>query len=390
MFGGGYILNIVNLSVGYSKPVLSDISFEVKKGEIIGILGPNGSGKSTLLRTLATNLKPIKGAVFIEKYDIFKFSPKDLARKMSVMLTDKVDCGFLTGFEVVSLGRYPYINAFGRLREKDIEVVEECLRIVNAENLSNRLFFEMSDGERQKILIARALAQEPEVMLMDEPTSFLDAKHKIEIMLLLRKIATEKSVAIVLTTHDVELALRVCDKVILLRGGRIIAEGPPEDVLTPEILRDVYGVDYAKFESSLGSFEIQNSNSKIDVHVVCGGGSGANVMRFLSKKGVGFSVGVIHANDVDFVVARNLSSEVIFEKPYRKISRNKIKEVINLIAGKTVIDTGFPIGEMNELNLEILRAADRVLSFRCKDELEEFGIDTECIKNFKELEEVLL
>ncbi len=309
---------------------------------------------------------------------------------MSVMLTDKVDCGFLTGFEVVSLGRYPYVDAFGRLGDKDVEVVEECLKIVNAENLSDRLFFEMSDGERQKILIARALAQEPEVMLMDEPTSFLDAKHKIEIMLLLRKIATARNVAIVLTTHDIELALRICDKVILLRSGKIVAEGPPEDVLTPEVLRDMYGVDYAKFESSLGSFEIMNGSSEIKVHVVCGGGSGANVMRFLSKKGVGFSVGVIHANDVDFVVARNLAGKIVFEEPYRKISWNRVKEVLDSIKGKTVIDAGFPVGEMNEPNVEILRKADRVLSFRDKDELRMLDVDAKSVRSFKELEEVLL
>ncbi len=343
--------------------MLSDFSFKVERGEIVGILGPNGCGKSTLLKTLANILRPISGTAYIDGKEIFKLKPSELAKKMSIMLTERSDVGYLTAFDVVALGRHPHSGIFGRLNERDVEVVLECLRIVNAEHLADRLFFEMSDGERQKVLIARALAQEPEVMLLDEPTSFLDAKHKVELMLLLRKIASEKEVAVVLTTHDVELALRICDRVVLVGNGKIVREGSPEDVLTAENLSRAYGLSSAYFDACIGSFEIRNcSNAK--VHVVCGGGSGSKLMRFLSKKGIGFTAGILHENDVDFVIARCLANAVVGEKPYERISDESFRKAAELIKGKIIIDTAFPVGELNRRNLDLLELGDRVLSFR--------------------------
>ncbi|NOY11378.1 MAG: ABC transporter ATP-binding protein [Archaeoglobi archaeon] len=378
-----------NLSVGYSFPVLSDITLEVQRGEILGILGPNGSGKSTLLKTLMGALKPIDGAAYIDSLDVFSLKPGELAKKMSVMLTERSDAGFLTGFEIAGLGRYPYVDAFGRLREEDERVVMECLRMVNAEHLASKLFSEMSDGEKQKILIARALAQEPEVILMDEPTSFLDARHKIEIMLLLRRIANEKNVAIILTTHDIELALRICDRVVLVKEGRIVADGIPEEVLTPDVLSEVYEVENARFESELGSFEVRGGSAEAKVHVVCGGGTGANIMRFLAKKGVPFTAGVVHKNDVDYVVARSTSCGVVGEAAYRSISDESLKAALRLIEGKAVIDSGFPIGEINRRNLEILRLAEEVISFRSREELQKLGIRSTSVRSLSEILEVV-
>lgn len=362
--------------MGYDHAILSDLSFRVEKGEITGILGPNGSGKSTLLRTLAANLRPISGVVYLDGDEIYRMRLQNLAKKLSVMLTERIDVGFLTGFEVVALGRYPYTDAFGRLEGYDFDVIEEALKIVNADQLSNKPFSEMSDGERQKILIARALAQEPEIILMDEPTSFLDAKHKIEVMLLLRRIANEKGVAIVLTSHDIELSLRICDKVILVRNGKIFAKGLPEEILTVETLETVYGASSASFETSLGTFELCRENRIANLHIVCGGGTGVNLMRFLAKKGVGFTAGVIHSNDIDFIVARNTASAVIHEKPYREIGKDRIKSALELVEGKVVVDTGFPIGDTNAENLELLRCSSRVLSFRSRDELKRLGLDS--------------
>lgn len=351
------------LTVGYAAPILSNFSFRVERGEIVGILGPNGCGKSTLLKTLANLLKPISGTAYIDGKDIFRLKPLELARKMSVMLTERSDVGYLTAFDVVALGRYPYSDAFGRLSEKDVEVVLESLRIVNAEHLANKLFFEMSDGEKQKVLIARALAQEPEVMLLDEPTSFLDVKHKVEIMLLLRKIASEKGIAVVLTTHDIELALRICDRVILLGDGGFICEGFPEEVLTAENLSRAYGISSAYFDARIGSFEIR-SRGVAKVHVVCGAGTGSKLMRFLAKKGIGFTAGVLHENDVDFVVAKCLANVVVSEKPYERISDESFNKAAELAEGKVIVDTGFPVGELNARNLDLLEVGSKVLSFR--------------------------
>ncbi|RLI77028.1 ABC transporter ATP-binding protein [Archaeoglobales archaeon] len=276
-------------------------------------------------------------------------------------------------------------DAFGRLERHDVDVIDETLKTVNASYLSNKPFSEMSDGERQKILIARALAQEPEIILMDEPTSFLDAKHKIEVMLLLRKIANEKGVAIVLTTHDIELSLRICDKVILVKNGKIFAKGLPEEILTVKTLETVYGTSSASFEASLGTFELCRENRNVNLHIVCGGGTGVNLMRFLAKKGVGFTAGVIHSNDIDFIVARNTASIVIHEEPYRKIGRDRIKRAIELVEGKVVVDTGFPIGDTNAENLELLKRSSRILSFRSYDELKKLGLDSIRVKSISDV-----
>ncbi len=366
--------------MGYSSPVLSGLNIEVRRGEVLGVLGPNGSGKSTLLKTLMSALKPIAGTAFIDGSEIFCLKSDRLARKMSIMLTERVEVGFLTGYGVVALGRYPYVDAFGRLSVNDRKTIEECLQLVNADYLADRLFSEMSDGEKQKVLIARALAQEPEVILMDEPTSYLDARHKLEVMLLLRKIATEKNIAIILTTHDVELALRICDRVVLVKNGGVVAEGIPEEILTSEIMRNVYGVENARFEIEIGSFELRNDGIDARVHVVCGGGSGANLMRLLAKKGIAFTAGVVHVSDVDYVIARNTAAHLITEKPYREITDTAFEKAKELISKKVVIDSGFPVGEFNMKNLELLKCAKKILSLRNAEELEKLGIDAIPVK----------
>ncbi len=362
---------------------MSDFNFTVNRGEIVGILGPNGCGKSTLLKTLANILKPIAGTAFIDGKKVFTMKPVEIAKKMSVMFTERGDVGFLTAFDVVALGRYPYSDAFGRLSVEDNKIIMDCLKIVNAEHLANRFFFEMSDGEKQKVLIARALAQEPEVVLMDEPTSFLDAKHKIEITLLLRKIASEKNVAIILTTHDIELALRICDRVMLIKDGKIVCDGFPEEILTSEVFNEVYNVNSACFETHIGSFEVRGSGNP-KVHVVCGSGTGAKLMRFLTKKNIGFTVGVIHENDIDFVIAKSIANDVVSERAYQKIQKSSLKKAIELAEDKIVIDSGFPVGEINEENFELFKVGKKVVSLRKSDK---FKLNTNVVKvnSLKEL-----
>jgi len=365
-------MKTANLSVGYTNEILKNVSFDVKAGEILGILGPNGSGKSTLLKTLAASLKPLKGVVYVESRKVHEIRPRELAKLISITLTERVDAALLTGFEVVSLGRYPYVDIFGRLNGTDVEAVMEALRLVNAEDLASKLFFEVSDGERQKLMIARALAQQPRIMLLDEPTSFLDAKHKVEIMLLLRRIANEKDIAIVLTTHDIELALRICDRIVMVRDGKIVVEGIPEEIITEEIVRNIYDICSAGFDTSLGSFEItgKNGNNRAKVHIVCGGGSGANVMRLLAKKGIPFTTGVIHEGDVDCCVAKLTALNTICERPYIEIGDKAFKDALKLVEScRVVIDTGFAIGSINRRNVELLNSADEVLSLRDRNEL---------------------
>jgi len=306
-------------------------------------------------------------------------TPSELARILAITTTERFNIEFLTGFDVVSLGRYPYTDAFGRLSEKDVEIVIEALRLVNAEHLADKSFSEMSDGEKQKIMIARALAQQPRVLLLDEPTSFLDAKHRVEIPLILRRIANEKGIAIVLTTHDMELAVRICDRIVTVKDGRIIAERLAED-LDSRIVEELYDISVAKFDPFLGTFELKGEG-RAKIHIVCGGGSGARVMRLLTKNRIPFSVGVIHENDIDFYIAKHCAVEVVKERPYEEIKDETLEYAFRLVEScDVVIDTGFPIGKINSKNLELLRNAKRVCSLRSKEELEKIGLDAEAIR----------
>ncbi len=369
---------VKDLSAGYSKVVISGVSFRVEKGEVVGIIGPNGSGKSTLLKTISALLKPVRGVVYLDGKNVHEMSPSKLSKAMAITTTERPDVGFLTGFEVVSLGRYPYTDAFGRLNERDVEVIMESLRLVNAEHLANKPFFEMSDGERQKILIARALAQEPRVLILDEPTSFLDAKHRIEISLLLRRIAIEKGIAVILTTHDLELALRVCDRIVMVKNGRIVTEIKPEDLNCEEIT-NLYELDLAEFDPILGTFEVKCEGKPL-VHLVCGGGSGAKVMRVLARKGIPFTTGVIHENDIDCYVARRCAFEVVVERAFDEIREDSFKKALVLVKRiGIVLDTGFPIGKLNVKNLELLEQAESSYSLRGDDELNRLGIEAKSV-----------
>lgn len=376
----------VNLSAGYDgKVVVEGVNLEVRAGEIVAVLGPNGAGKSTLLKTLASILKPLNGAVYVDGRRTDLMSPSELAKSVSVTLTEKIDAGFMTGFEVVALGRYPYSDAFGRLGCEDVRVVEECLELVNAKNLASKPFSEMSDGEKQKIMIARALAQKPAVILLDEPTSFLDAKHRVEIMLLLRRIA-EKGVAVLITTHDVELALRLCDRVVLLSKGRVVCSGEPELVLRDELLREIYTTEKASFSEELGTFEVSSDSEKPAIHVVCGGGTGYSIMRFLARKSIPFTAGVLHSGDVDCCVAKTCAVECIVERAFERIGSDKLERCKKIVEGKTVIDSAFPVGVLNEPNLEIFEVADRIVSFREEREFKKLSCrDAIFVKSTQEL-----
>jgi len=387
------MLKCSNLSAGYKNVIIKNVSLHVKSGEITAILGPNGSGKTTLLKTIATIIKPIDGIVYIDGKDVTKLSQKELAKKLSITTTEKIDAGFMTGFEVVALGRYPYTDVMGKLNEKDKKIVEDCLNLVNASYLANKTFSEMSDGEKQKIMIARALAQEPKLLLLDEPTSYLDVKHRVEIMLLLRKIA-KKGVAIFFTTHDVELALRICDKVILILNGRILNYGIPEEVLNDTTVKKVYNIKNSKFDCRTGTFEFtscKNNETKLNVHVVCGGGSGAKVMRFLVKKEIPFTAGVLHSGDIDCCIAETSAEICIKERAFEEINDKNLQKTVEL-AKDVVIDTGFPIGTINKKNTILFDISRYLITFREKEEFKKISDRREnvfFVKNIKELNYVL-
>ena len=230
-----------NVSAGYNKlEILKNVSFEIKKGDFTGIIGPNGSGKTTLLRTATKLIKPSKGEVFIEGKNLENVSLKELA---TVMACVPQDTAFMFPFrviDVVLMGRIPYIKRFGSESPRDLKIALEALEFVGALSLKDRIIDELSGGERQKVIIAKALSQEPKILFLDEPTTHLDISHQVQIFELLKRLNREAGLTIVAILHDLNLASDYCGKLILMDNGAIKRRGAPGEVLDYKIIEEVY------------------------------------------------------------------------------------------------------------------------------------------------------
>lgn len=367
------IVKTEKLCVGYEKKVVIDgIDISGMKGEIVCLLGPNGAGKTTILRTISGLLTPIRGEVYIKGEKILHINKKELSKQLAVVLTQKLSGGLMTAFEIAAMGRYPHTDFFGKLTESDIEKTFDALKTVNAECLSERYFDELSDGEKQKILVARALVQEPEVIVLDEPTSHLDIRHRLELMDILKKLSKEREITVILSLHEIDMALKSCDKVVLVKGKRVVAYGVPEEVVNEEIINQLYSIKESNFNNLLGSIEICNSE-KSSVFVIGGSGYGAPIYRVLTKYGIGVSTGVLHQNDVDYEIARTMGLTISSEKAFEEISDEKLsccKKIIDEM--DIVIDSGFPVGNINKRNRDLityaLKKGKKVITLRDKEE----------------------
>ena len=224
------IISLSQLSVGYtlSHPVISDINLELRRGQLACLIGENGIGKSTLLKTLTGFLPKLKGSLLLGNRDIESFSQRELARQVSIVLTQKPDVQNLTIEEIIGLGRSPYTGFFGRLRAEDRKVVDDAIATMGIEKLRGRMIQTLSDGERQKVMIAKALAQETPIILLDEPTAFLDFPSKAETFQSLQRMAHERDKLILLSTHDLELAVRFADSLLEVKSGRLQAVSATE------------------------------------------------------------------------------------------------------------------------------------------------------------------
>ena len=230
-------LKIEHLTTGYPSGqhagtvLQKNICAVLKPGRLVCVLGPNGAGKSTLLRTLAGFQKPLSGNVFFDESPLDKIPLKALSRLVSVVLTDRFSDLYLTAFDVVRMGRFPYVSFWGKMQKKDVEYIEHTMNKLGLAGMAEKLFYTLSDGERQKVLIARALVQDTPVLMLDEPVAFIDSPGRIEIMELLRLLAHDEGKAVVMTTHDMETALHYADELWLLHRQKPLVAGIPEDMV---------------------------------------------------------------------------------------------------------------------------------------------------------------
>lgn len=282
------ILRADHLAIGYkARPnvvVAHDLTLALKSGELVCLLGPNGAGKSTLMRTLAGMQAPLDGHVILLGDPISTLKPSELARRLSIVLTGRVSTGLLTGYGLVALGRHPYSSWTGRLSRHDEAVIRWAVNAVGAEELAPRRVLELSDGERQKLMIARALAQEPDVILLDEPTAFLDLPRRVEMMRLLRHLAEETGRAILVSTHDLDLALRSAHKLWLMPRGGHLEVGTPEDLILKGAFESAFRAEGVTFDPQTGAFKIHRA-IKGEIQVIGEGIPALWTIRALEREG---------------------------------------------------------------------------------------------------------
>lgn len=237
-------LSVEGISFCYrSENVVSDVSFEAQEGQIIGILGPNGSGKTTLLKCMNRVLKPKAGTVLIDGSDYREMTRREIACQVGVV-PQSANANFpFTALDIVMMGRTPALERFQRESESDLEIVTRSMEMTNTASLATRPMDQLSGGERQRVIIARALAQRPKILLLDEPTLHLDVNHQIEILDLITNLAREERLLVVIVTHDLSLAARYCDRIIMMRKGRILAAGEVTHVLSPENMAKVFSIE---------------------------------------------------------------------------------------------------------------------------------------------------
>ena len=255
------ILKTEDLSIGYTSKkvktvVASQVNIKLNKGELIGLIGANGIGKSTLLRTLTNVQKPLSGDVFINEKSILDYNPLDLAKVLSLVLTEKIASKNLSVFELIALGRQPYTNWVGNLSEHDKSIVKQAIFQTNIEDLQYKKCFELSDGQLQKVMIARALAQDTDLIILDEPTSHLDMYHKAYILKLLQRLAKETGKTILFSSHEIDLAIQLCDTLIVMNAGTVISDQPCK-LIQEGVFETLFPKDLISFDKETGSFRVR-------------------------------------------------------------------------------------------------------------------------------------
>lgn len=356
---GGYF-TVDGLSVGYDGQVLiHDIGFQLRKGAILTLIGPNGAGKSTILKTITRHLSAICGTVLVQDRDISTWSPKEMAQQVAVVLTDRIRPELMTCAEVAAMGRYPYTGLFGKLTPRDTAAVEDALRRVHALELADKDFTTCSDGQRQRVLLARAICQEPDIIVLDEPTAYLDIRHKVELLDILREMAQERKITVIMSLHEIDLAMKISDYLMCVKGETITAFGRPEDILDRHPMESLYEMTSGSYDPLFGSVELAKPLGAPQVFVLAGGGYGIPHYRQLQKRQIPFATGVLYENDVDYRLARALSDHVVSAPAFRRMEEAQYAQAAALLSGcGSVLDAGTPIGELNDINRRLLALAE--------------------------------
>lgn len=353
------VLTAKALSVGYGRKVIVDgLDIEVCAGEILTIIGPNGAGKSTVLRSIASQLPLLGGAVRINDTDITAMSLNEIAKKLSVCFTDRISAEKMTCEDIVSTGRYPYTGRLGILSDTDRKTVREAMELTGVTYLADTDIRCISDGQRQTVMLARAIAQEPQVLILDEPTSFLDINNKLRLLSILKELVRSRNIAVVQTLHELDLAQRFSDKILCIANGKADRTGTPEEIFSGSYISELYDISCGSFDNLFGTAEAKRREGEPQIFVIGGGGSGIPVYRRLQRQGIPFAAGVIHENDVEYNAAKSLASVLITEKAFEPIGEESLTKALSVMQKcRQVICCVESFGTMNTGNKTLLEKA---------------------------------
>ena len=361
-----YYFRTRQLTVGYDgKPLISDIQIDIEKGEIVTLVGPNGSGKSTILKSITRQLKLLGGEVYIAGDELRRLSYRDLSTRLAVVLTERMKPELMTCRDIVATGRYPYTGRLGILSAEDERQVDAAMQAVHAADIAERDFNAISDGQRQRILLARAICQQPELIILDEPTSFLDVRHKLQLLSILRDMARKNGITVIMSLHEIDLAQKISDKIVCVRGDRIARFGPPEEVFQGDFIRELYSIEQGSYDPLFGSIELPRPAGTPKTFVISGAGSGIPVFRRLQKENTPFYAGILYENDIDCVLARQLATEVVTEAPFQTIREATLKKALALLEKcDTVLNCGVPLSPINTPLLTLMDRAQKTRDYR--------------------------
>jgi len=346
------------------RPIFSGLSLSLEGGEVLGLIGPNSSGKTTLLKLMDGLLQPQRGRILLEERNLDQIPRAQVARTIAVVpQAMEVPFSFTVG-EIVLMGRAPYLTRFGWEKQKDLDVAREAMALTDVAALGDRTFWELSQGEKQRVLIARALAQEPRIILLDEPTSHLDINHQVEINELIRGLNLQRGLTVLHISHDLNLAAEYCHRIVLLHQGSVFSAGVPSEVITEENIRRVYETKVlveknplsgAPRITLLGKGKMEQPGPQRTVHIICGEGSGVDSARRLLLRGYRVSLGVLNTGDTDQKIGRTLGLPMALEGPFSSISERGMEENRKLIEkADLVLVERFHVGPGN---LDNFRAA---------------------------------
>lgn len=307
-------------------------------------------------------MEPVKGVLYLDGRSMQGMTGRELATKMSVVLTERVRPEMMTCEDVVATGRYPYTGKFGVLSKEDRRIIRESMELVHIEELADRDFTRTSDGQKQRVMLARAICQQPDIIVLDEPTSFLDIRYKLEFLSIIQNMSRTRNLSVIMSLHELDLAGRISDKIACVRGDKIDRFGAPEEIFTDGYIAKLYHMTTGSYDELTGNLELERPKGKPEVFVIAGCGSGTPVFRRLQREGIPFAAGVLWENDLDYPSAMALASAVVAEKPFCHIGEDRMQQAEHLIDEcREVICTleEDRLKEYGEKLLELFRYAKR-------------------------------